>query len=337
MRRLVVAAWLAAIGAWLWACGLETGPDAPPRSNGCNPGLDCNPVEGGGGEGGGPGDDGGGTTFPDPLAGTSRTATLVHGGLQFTEGPVWINNHLLFSDTNANVIYRLLDDGGVTTFRGNSGGANGNAVDSAGNLLTCEGNNHRVTRTAGGTAGGAVTSIADTYAGNPFNAPNDVITRKDGNVYFTDPNFGGNPDTQDAEAVYRIPPGGGAVERLAFTFVKPNGVALSPDDATLYVCDTPAGKVYAATLAGDGTLAGTFTKLFDAPGCDGMAIDDAGNIYSADMGGVDVFDKTGKPLGTITVPQQPANCTFGGSDRRTLFVTARSGLYSTLVNVPGLP
>ncbi|HEY8073208.1 MAG TPA: SMP-30/gluconolactonase/LRE family protein [Labilithrix sp.] len=337
MRRTILAAWLAALGAWAWACGLETGPDAPPRTNGCEPGVDCNPTDGGGVgvDGGGPGDDGGGGV--DPLAGTTRMATLVHGGLGFTEGPVWINGHLLFSDTNANVIDRLLDDGGVSTFRNNSGGANGNAVDSAGNLVTCEGGNHRVTSTAGGTMGGAVASIADTFNAKQFNSPNDVIARADGNIYFTDPNYSGNPDIQDAEAVYRIPPGGGGAQRLAFTFMKPNGISLSPDGNTLYVCDNGAGQMFAAPLAGDGTLAATFTEIFKAPGCDGMAVDDDGNLYVADIGGVDVFRKSGKGIGSITLPQQPSNCTFGGADRKTLFITARTGLYSIVLGVPGLP
>src|SRR6185369_12931309 len=112
-------------------------------------------------------------------------------------------------------------DGGTSNFRTNSGGANGNAVDPAGNLVTCEGGNHRVTKTTGGT----VASIADTYAAKQFNAPNDVIVRADGNVYFTDPNYSGNPNIQDAEAVYRIPAGGGAPVRIAQAFTKPNGIA----------------------------------------------------------------------------------------------------------------
>jgi gluconolactonase len=324
------------VAAFVIAACSESGPDAPPRNNGCI-GEGCagtTPDAGGTGDDAGGGDSGGdaGLQYPDPLQGTTKKATLLKGGFQFTEGPVWIGGRLLFSDITPNQIIQLNADGGTSIFRNNSGGANGNAVDPAGNLVTCEGDNHRVTRTTGGT----INSIADTYDAKPFNSPNDVIVRNDGTVYFTDPNYSGNPNIQDAEAVYRIPAGGGAPVRINATFTKCNGIALSPDGNVLYVVDNGAGTLMAATLAGDGTP-GAFSKLADTPGGDGMAVDDAGNLYLADTGGVDVFDKTGKALGTITLAEQPANCTFGGADRRTLYITARTGLYALVTNVPGLP
>jgi gluconolactonase len=327
------------------ACS-ETGPDAGPRTNGCI-GAAC--YEGGAEDGGGNPSDGGPTTdgpvtYGDPLAGTTKAATLVKGGFQFTEGPVWIGDKLLFSDTSASTIHTLAPGGAITVFRQPSGGANGNAVDSQGRLITCESNRGRVTRTDTALANPNV--ISGTFNGKGFNSPNDVIARADGNVYFTDPFFGTVPDgglPQDKEAVYRIAPTGGNPTRLAYDFSKPNGIALSPDGNTLYVVDS--GSVFSAALGGDGSLSGTFTKVLDAAGGDGMAVDLANNLYIAATGGIQVFDKAGTALGTITLPAgTPSNCTFGGTDRQTLYITsnngngdAATGLYSIHLNVPGLP
>lgn len=271
--------------------------------------------------------------YPDPLAGTSKTATLVKGGFAFTEGPVWIGGRLLFSDIPNDVIQELLPDGGTSPFRTATNGANGLAVDAQGRLLACQGGNKRVTR-GPATKGVAPTDLTTTYDGKPYNAPNDVIVRKDGNVYFTDPNYSGAPDTQDERAVYRVAPNGD-VTRIG-DFDQPNGIALSPDEGTLYVVANGAGKLMRASVAADGTV-GAFAELADAPGGDGMAVDDAGNLYVAAASGVLVLDASGKALGTIAVAEVPANCTFGGADRRTLYVTARTGLYSIQLNVPGLP
>jgi len=341
--------WLCAGGAAsviVIAC-TETGPDAPGRTNGC---LDRACYE----DGSTPAPEEGGSTslpdgtiaYPDPLEGTTKQATLVKGRFRFTEGPLWIGGRLLFTDIPANQIVELLPDGGTTSFRTNSNGANGLAVDSSGRLIACEGNAKRVTRSEA-TRGAAATPIAERYGDADFNAPNDVIIRGDGNIYFTDPNYSSEPNTQDDEAVYRVDPQGG-VTRVAHDFDKPNGIALSPEGATLYVVDNGAGKLLSAPVDAAGVV-GAFTVLADTPGGDGMAVDDAGNLYVTDNAGVDVFDRTGKKLGTIEVDVKPANCTFGDADRRTLYITAngpepsdggrnpQTGLYSIRLNVPGLP
>lgn len=345
----------AALAAAVAVACSETGPDAGPRTNGC---ISQGCFDGGtSGDGSTTGQDGGGTDgqaeITDPLVGISPlTATLIKGGLQFTEGPVWIGGRLIFSDVNANpsLLYELLPDSGLGVFRSGAGKANGNAVDPQGRLVTCESaqNRRRLTRTDNLANPGARTDVALTFNGLGFNEPNDLIVRGDGNIYFTDPRYSNDPDGgQDKLAVYRLPPGAAVdgAQRLAFDFNKPNGIALSPDGNTLYVVDNGDGRLLGASLNADGTLNGGFQKLADCDGGDGMAVDDRGNLYVAATAGILVFDKTGAPLGTITIPQgAPSNCTFGGGDRKTLFITsnlgagnAATGLYSIRLNVPGLP
>lgn len=335
------------IAAFEIACS-GTGPDAPARSNGCID-LGCAPTYSSSSTSTSSSSSGGDPTinYPNPIDGTTKVATLVKGRFRFTEGPVWVGGRLLFTDVNANTIVELAADLKTTSvFKNNSGSANGLAVDKDGNLVVCEGGNKRVTR-GPATKGAGLTPIATMFNGAQLNSPNDIVARSDGNVYFTDPNYSGNPNTQDDEAVYRIDPSG-ALSRLAQDFNKPNGVALAPNQNTLYVVDNGAGKLLSAPVDAAGVV-GSFTNLADTPGGDGMAVDDANNLYVADDNGIDVFDKTGTKLGTITVPVQASNCTFGGADRKTLFITASgeepadggrndaTGLYSITLNVPGLP
>jgi len=214
-RRRPVVAVLASAATFLAveACS-ETGPDAEARQNGCI-GASCfdssvAPAVDGGAP---PTDSAPPTdapvTFGDPLAGTTRIATLVKGGYNFVEGPVWVGGKLLFSDTSGNTIHQMAPGGAITPFRTNSNGANGNAVDKQGRLYTCESTTGKVVRTDATLANPA--SIADTFNAKPFNAPNDVIVRDDGTVFFTDPFYGNVPDgglPQDKMAVYRVPAGG---------------------------------------------------------------------------------------------------------------------------------
>ena len=330
------------------ACS-ETGPDADPRQNGCI-GAGC--FDGGvtpSGDGSTtppadaePATDGA-IVFGDPLAGTTKMATLVKGGYQFVEGPVWVGAKLLFSDTSANTIFQMAAGGAVMPFRTNSNGANGNAADKQGRLYTCESNAGRITRTDAALAN--PTPVATAFDTKPFNAPNDLVVRADGTIFFTDPFYGQVPDgglPQDKMAVYRVP-AGGAPARLGFDFTKPNGIGLSPDGNTLYVVDNGAGRVMFGDLNANGTVKAAFTKIVDAPGGDGMTVDQAGNLYVAATAGVLVFDKTGTALGTFTVAGTPSNVGFGDTDLKTLYVTANSGggnaatgLYSIKLNVPGL-
>ncbi len=213
-------------------------------------------------------------------------------------------------------------------FRDPSNGTNGNALGPAGELYSCEGNAGRITK----TVGGVVTPVATTFGGAKLNSPNDIIVRKDGNVYFTDPNYYGN--TQPKQNVFRIAPGG-ALTVVDDAIQKPNGVALSPSGNILYVTSAQDGYINAYPVMADGSV-GAKTKFVDVPSPDGIAVDDAGNVYVASTK-VEVFRPDGTKVGSLTVPQQPANVAFGGADRKTLYITARTAVYQTRVNVPGPP
>ena len=250
-------------------------------------------------------------------------------GFKFTEGPVWLPGEgLIFSDIPADTIYRA----DKTVFRKPSGKSNGLAVDFEGRLIACEHWNRRVTRTE---KDGSITVLADQFLGRKFNSPNDLVVRSDGTVFFTDPPYG--LEKREAElpfnGVYAVSPAGN-VKLLSVYFKRPNGIALSPDEKTLYVADTEQRLVQAFDLAEDGTLSNS-RLLCEVPGPDGMKVDERGRLWvTAD--GVRVYEPDGKHAGTIEFPLRPANCAFGDEDGMTLYVTARTGVYKVRCGVKGL-
>jgi gluconolactonase len=272
--------------------------------------------------------------YPNPIAGVGAP-TEVQGGFMFTEGPLWraADGVLLFSDVQGNRIHKLTPPSTFEVFRDPSGNANGLALDAQGLLVACEGGMKRVTRTL---ANGTVMSIASMNAGAALNSPNDVIVRSDGTIYFTDPNYAAPANkTQAFEGVFRISPQG-TLSTVDTGLQRPNGIALSPDEKTLYVADQPMNRVMRYTVNPDGSTSAATSFITTAGSPDGMAVDDAGNLYVA-AAGIEVFDPAGATIGTVMVPKAPANCTFGGADRRTLYITARSSLYQVRLNVPGRP
>jgi gluconolactonase len=274
------------------------------------------------------------TAESDPLVGRGEVE-LVDEGYGFTEGPQWMPDDgvLLFTDNDT--IYQLAGDDGITVFRMPSNYSNGLAVDPEGRLIAAEADARRVTRTE---SDGTVTTIAERFHGAPLNQPNDIVVRSDGTIYFTDPTFG-NAVAQaelDFRGIFRIAPDGGlTAERRGDTAEAPNGLALSPDESLLYVTNYAADLVWVMDVAADGTLseARTFVPTGDGP--DGMAVDDTGNLFVATGNGIEVFAPDGAPWGVIPVPRIPANCAFGGADGRTLFITAREGLYRVTLANPG--
>ncbi len=259
----------------------------------------------------------------------------VAGGFGFTEGTLWDakNAWLLFSDIPNDKIHKLTAPNVTAEFRMSSGKSNGLAWDPQGRLLAAEHWNRRVSRTM---TDGSIVSIADTYMGKKLNSPNDVIVRSDGTVYFTDPSYGLEGRTQELtfKGVFRIAPAG-TLHLVDDTFNQPNGVALSPDEKTLYVADSASPVTRKWTVAADGTVSGKST--FVASGSDGMAIDDAGNVYLTNGGMVKVYKPTGEAWGTIAIPEGPTNCSFGGPDRKTLYVSAQKSIYSVALKIPGKP
>jgi gluconolactonase len=258
----------------------------------------------------------------------------IAGGFQFTEGPAWDRKgSLYFSDIPSSAIHRLDERGRVSVFLRPSGKANGLAVDTAGSILACWHEARDVVRIG---ADGRVTVIADSFGGGRFNSPNDLAVARDGAIYFTDPGYGldGRASEQAVEGVYRVGMDG-KVTRVIDDMVRPNGIVIGPGEKTLYVADSGRKVIRAYDMARDGSVrrGRDFASVEGTP--DGMAMDSMGNIYCAAGGGIWVFDYAGNKLGVIPVPETPSNCTFGGRDLKTLFVTARTSVYRVRMGVPG--
>ncbi len=253
------------------------------------------------------------------------------GDLGFTEGPAAdAQGNVYFTDIPNNRILKWSLDGKLSTFLDKTDGANGLYFDKAGNLLASLGGGRRLVSIA---PGGQVTVLADKYEGKPFNSLNDLWIDPQGGVYFTDPRYGGREGMeQDGEHVYYLTPDRAKVIRVVSDMVRPNGVLGTPDGKTLYVADHGGNKTFAYTIKEDGTLADK--KLFAPEGSDGMTIDNEGNVYLTTRV-VAVYSKDGKKIEEIKVPEGPANVTFGGPDRKTLFITARTSLYSIAMRVKG--
>jgi gluconolactonase len=262
-------------------------------------------------------------------------------GFQFTEGPVWRSSErdLLFSDIPADRIVQLRRDGREATFRSPSGNANGLTLDREHRLIACEHATRRVTRTA---HDGSLTVLADSFLGKKLNSPNDVVVKSDGSIYFTDPPYGISPEQQEQriQGVYRVPPNGGPLRLVADDFEKPNGLAFSLDERQLYIDDSSLRHIRVFDVQPDGSLSNgrMFHDLnVSEPGApDGMKLDLNGRLYCTGPGGVWVFDPAGHHLGTIGTPEKPANCAWGGDDWQTLFITARTSVYTIRLNTRGI-
>lgn len=253
------------------------------------------------------------------------------GGFKFTEGPAAdAAGNVFFTDIPNNRIHRWPADRTLSTFREDSGGANGLDFDAQGNLLACEGGNRRLVSI---DPKGKVTVLAGAYDGKRLNSPNDLWIDPRGGVYFTDPRYGRKDDLeQDGFHVYYLPPDRGKLVRVTSDLVMPNGLVGTPDGRRLYIADPGAGKTYAYAVREGGLLADK--TLFAEEGSDGMTLDEEGNIYLT-VKGVSIYDSGGKRIGSIDVPEAPSNVAFGGADRRTLFITARTSLYAVRMRVKG--
>jgi gluconolactonase len=271
----------------------------------------------------------------------SSEAERLATGFVFTEGPLWHpDGFYYFVDVRKSMFYRLQPGGKPEILRENTGEGNGTTFDLQGRLIMCEGGNRRVTRTG---ADGKIEVLCDRYEGKRLNRPNDVVCRSDGSIYFTDPGLRVPLAERELPyaAIYRIDPGG-AVSMLA-DFEYPNGLAFSPDERTLYVANTRwAQYIHALEIGADGAM--IRRRIFadmssdETDGVpDGMKVDVQGRVYCTGPGGTWVFAPDGTRLGIIRTPEVPANLAFGGPDLQTLFLTARTSVYSLRVKVPGQP
>ena len=268
----------------------------------------------------------------------------VAGGFEFTEGPVWQGGYLLFSDipNSRTVCWQESNEGfSVSTYRTPSGNANGLTLDRQGRLISCEHSARRVSRQE---ADGTYATLADSYQGKKLNSPNDVVVRSDGTIYFTDPPYGveglGLEPDLDFRGVYMITTDG-VLHLLVSDFDRPNGLAFSPDERTLYVNDSRRRHIRAFAVRDDGTLDNyrLWTDMnSSADGSpDGMKVDRDGNVFCTGPGGIWVMNPAGHVLGRILGDEQPANLAWGESDWSTLFVTARTSLYRIRLNTTGIP
>jgi gluconolactonase len=279
-------------------------------------------------------------------------------GFQFTEGPIWLKGgYLLFSDPNANTIYKYTAaDAKLSVFKMNSGyagkdiaeyfqpGSNGLTLDPQGRLTINEHGNHRVTRVE---KDGRLTVLADKYEGKRLNSPNDLVYRSDGTLFFTDPPFGLPKFYDDPRK--ELPYSGvfslkdGKLKLVSTDLKGPNGIAFSPDEKYLYVGNwDPEKKIimrYEVSVDGSLSNGKVFFDMTKTPGedaLDGIKLDRQGNLYVSGPGGLWIISPEGKHLGTIIPPKHPHNLAWGGEDGKTLYMTAQSSLYRMPLNISGI-
>jgi gluconolactonase len=271
-----------------------------------------------------------------PVAEGGKLAKLA-SGFKFTEGPAPdTDGNVYFTDQPNDKILVWGTDGKLTTFMEGSGRSNGLCFDKDGTLWACADEKNELWKINVKTK--EKTVVVKDHAGKLLNGPNDIWVRPDGGAYFTDPFYKRpywkrGPMEQDKQAVYFVSPDG-KLSRVDGNLRQPNGVIGTADGKTLYVADIGDRKTYRYDIAEDGSLKDR--KLFCEQGSDGMTTDDAGNVYLTLGRGVHVYNKDGKKVVTIDVPENATNACFGGKDMKTLFVTAGTSLYSIPMRTKGV-
>ena len=277
-------------------------------------------------------------------------------GFTFTEGPIWRPSGVLwFSDVVGNVVRQYSPDGKVTEILNPGGydgkgnlpvggydGPNGMTADKDGAVLLCQHGYRRIVRISKDMK---ITTVVDRYEGKRLNSPNDVVYRSDGSLYFTDPPYGlpkGDDDPAKElkfNGVFRI--ANGKLQPVVKNLARPNGIAISPDQKTLYIGNSDEkSRIWMAYdiadngTASNGRLFADVTTEKDAGVPDGMKVDSKGNLWASGPGGIWVFSPAGKHLGTIRMEQIPANCNWG-DDWKSLYITAGTGLYRIKLAVAG--
>jgi gluconolactonase len=256
-------------------------------------------------------------------------------GFIFTEGPAWSRDgYLIFSDIPGDKLLQFKPgEKKATIFRENSSGAIGNTFDVQGRLYSCESHARRVTRT---DKKGKIEVLAERWQGKRLNAPNDIVVRKDGQIYFTDPAFGNQQDTRELDfyGVFHISHRG-ELDVVAKSKGRPNGIALSPNGRILYVTNSDQRNVRAYDLDRNGEASNERVLISNIAGIpDGIKVDESGNLYVA-AARMEVHTPEGKPIGGFVMPETPSNCAFGDGDFQSLYITARKSVYRVRLNVKG--
>jgi gluconolactonase len=245
-------------------------------------------------------------------------------GLKQPEGPVWIDGlGLLFSDIQANKIYRWSPADSLSVYLYPSDSSNGLTLDLQGRLVLTQMAKRRVARLESDST---IVPLASIYNGKKFNSPNDLVVKSDGSIFFTDPDFNipaGQSSELNFQGIYRINPSG-SISLLDRTLNKPNGICFSLDEKKLYVDESAKDSIYIWDVVNDSTLENKrpFYKIPVFGYADGMKIDPDGNLYCAGPSGIWIISPAGVCLDTIVMPINPSNCAWGDADRKTLYITA---------------
>lgn len=278
-----------------------------------------------------------------PIGGDARLERI-YSDCRWAEGPVYFpaGRYFAWSDIPNDRMLRWDETTGVVgVFRAPAGYTNGHTVDLEGRLVSCEHGARRVTRTE---HDGSVTVLVDRWDGKRFNSPNDVVVRRDGTIWFTDPIYGINSDYEGFQAtpeidgchVFRFDPADGSCTQVTDDFQRPNGLAFSLDHNRLYIVDSMAKHLREFDVAADGSLSGG--QLFaecTAGTFDGIRLDNRGRIWASAANGVHCYDPDGTLIGKILVPEVVSNLVFGGLKRNILFITATTSVYTIMTNVTG--
>ena len=281
------------------------------------------------------------------LFNSSAHVDKLYTGCRWAEGTVYFpaGRYLLWSDIPNNRMLRFDETNGqVSVFREPSGNTNGHTVDRQGRLVSCEHSGRRVSRTE---HDGSITTIADRWQGKRLNSPNDVVVKSDDSIWFTDPTYGINSDYEGDKAeseigrsqVYQVDPASGKVEAVITDMIQPNGLAFSVDETRLYVSDTGRSDnpvhmrvfdVDGAKVSNGRPFANCTAGVFD-----GFRLDDQGRIWTSAGDGIHCYDADGTLIGKVKVPEETANCVFGGIKRNCLYIAGTTSLYMVRLMVNG--